>query len=377
MIKVISIGTDRKVFEERSAVRNRLLKQRELFEELHVIVFSTIKHGLKAEQLGNLWLYPTNSYSRWLYISDSVNLAKALISQREMKASNSVITAQDPFECGLAAYFSAKKRGLPFQLQVHTDLFSPWFKKGLLNCIRLRIAKFILPKAAAVRTVNARIADSLREKGIARVDILPVFSDIAQKWLSTPLKRFKKKDSRLLLLLPARLSLEKNISLALHAMKSIKESGIDLGLFIIGEGKEEKKIREEIISKGLEDTVQIEKWQRDLSSSYRVCDIILLTSLYEGYGLILLEAAVHGRPVISTDVGIARELIKAPYERFVCPVGDSECISERIKELCKDEKLRNAYGLSLRKTAKKIVLPEDEYWKIFRQQLENCIKDDA
>ena len=86
MIRVISIGTDRKVFEEGSAVRERLLKQRALFLELHIIVFTSRFDEYSVQQIGNLWLYPTNSLSRWLYIRDAVSLARAIITQRAMTA---------------------------------------------------------------------------------------------------------------------------------------------------------------------------------------------------------------------------------------------------------------------------------------------------
>src|SRR5205823_4466762 len=51
---------------------------------------------------------------------------------------------------------------------------------------------------------------------------------------------------------------------------------------------------------------------------YPLADIVLVPSLYEGYGLVIVEALARGIPVISTATGIAREAgaITATRERF-------------------------------------------------------------
>jgi glycosyltransferase involved in cell wall biosynthesis len=41
---------------------------------------------------------------------------------------------------------------------------------------------------------------------------------------------------------------------------------------------------------------------------YTIADLVLVPSLYEGYGIVIVEARAAGKPVISTDVGVAREM---------------------------------------------------------------------
>ena len=378
-MKVITIGTDKKVFEEGSAVRERFLKQRELFTELHVIVFTRRSLGFRTEQLGNLWLYPTSSLSRWLYVRDAVSLSRGLIKQRGMKLSDSVISVQDPFECGLAGCRSARRDKIPLHVQIHTDFLSPYFKKlSLLNRIRVFLASYVLPRAAGIRTVSSRIARSLRTSRTpftAKVSVLPVFSAQAVKWGEKPLRRFKpaSRGDSCLALSASRFTSEKNISLALRALEIARGEGSAVGLVIVGEGPEKDRIRDEIVVRDLEAAVKLELWQSNLSSLYRVADAVLVTSDFEGYGLVLLEAGVHGQPIVTTDVGIARELIKPPYERFICPVRDAECIAERLGELSRDPKLRRAYGSALRTNAVKMLIPEKEYWKRYYEDIERCI----
>ena len=61
----------------------------------------------------------------------------------------------------------------------------------------------------------------------------------------------------------------------------------------------------------LQDKVTFLGWQNDINDIagyYKSADVLLVTSLYEGYGLQMVEARIAGIPVISTDVGVAREV---------------------------------------------------------------------
>src|SRR3989344_3201427 len=375
-IKVIVIGMDRKVFEEGSSVRKRLFSQRELFAELHVIVFARQSHELCAEQHGNLWLYPPNSLARWLYGRDAVARARGVARQRGMTNADSVITAQDPFECALAGYLTSKRTTLPLHVQIHTDYVTPYFSQlSWLNRARVFIADYIIPRATGIRVVSERVAGSVRARIKKNVPImlLPVFSEHARKWAAKPLRRFKKEETdSCLVLMPSRFAPEKDFPTAIDAFDKARRLGSFIGLIIVGEGSEKEKIQSDIRARGLSRIIKMELWIQDLSSLYRVSDIVLSTSRFEGYGLVLLEAAIHGQPVVTTDVGIARELVLPPFERFICPVGDSVYIAARLKELSSDAKLRRAYGSALRTQAKKLIIPEAEYWKRYQADLERC-----
>jgi protein RecA len=76
------------MFEEDSAVRQRIVEYGKIFGEMHVIVFTLKSLELKAESLElskNVWVYPTNSKNKFFYIFDAkkigVNVAELLISQ--------------------------------------------------------------------------------------------------------------------------------------------------------------------------------------------------------------------------------------------------------------------------------------------------------
>ncbi|MFM2357550.1 MAG: hypothetical protein RJA61_287, partial [Candidatus Parcubacteria bacterium] len=247
MKKILSIGSDRGVFREGSAVQKRILKQAEYVEELHVIVFSHFfKHrGLKAQKLGsNVWLYPTRSWSKIFYIHNAVKIGKKIVGNFKFINSNSVITSQDPFEAGWAGMRLKMLFKIPLQIQVHTDFLSPHFAHILLNRVRVRMAFRTLPYADRIRVVSKRIKDSLVESfkiSGDKISVLPVFVDIEllRKENLQGIDLHKKYPQfNFIILMASRLTREKNIDLALQAFGRVKKVFPQVGLVIVGSGGE-------------------------------------------------------------------------------------------------------------------------------------------
>ena len=160
-MNVITIGTDRSIFKEGSAVRERLIEYGGLVGELHVVVFAP--KGFSGQKLAdNVWVYPTNSNSKLSYIRDAKQVAVAIINDKKFTPVETIISVQDPFETGLVGLFLKKRFGFKLQVQVHTDFLSQYFFwHSTFNFFRSFIAWRILPKADQIRVVSHRIERSL------------------------------------------------------------------------------------------------------------------------------------------------------------------------------------------------------------------------
>jgi glycosyltransferase involved in cell wall biosynthesis len=88
-------------------------------------------------------------------------------------------------------------------------------------------------------------------------------------------------------LVASRLTREKNIPAAIRAFAG---SNPKAGLVIIGDGPERNKLEAISSSLGLSQRILFEPWQGNLSRYFGSADAFLLPSLYEGYGLTLIEA---------------------------------------------------------------------------------------
>jgi glycosyltransferase involved in cell wall biosynthesis len=76
-----------------------------------------------------------------------------------------------------------------------------------------------------------------------------------------------------------------------------------------------------------------------LAELYRDCVAVVLPSLYEGFGLPLLEAFVAGAPVVASDIPTVREIAGAGALYVSRPL-DPECWRRALHEICADGPLR-------------------------------------
>ncbi|MBI3046100.1 MAG: glycosyltransferase family 4 protein [Candidatus Harrisonbacteria bacterium] len=343
MIKVLMFSTDRTALDNGSGTQKRMVEYGTLFEELHIVVFTKKQTTDNRQQTtidNNIWVYPTNSRLKILYLWDAYQIAKSLVISHKL----SVITCQDPFETGFVGWLLKLRYKLPLQFQIHTDVFSPYFKnESLLNRLRVLLAKFLLPRADGIRVVSERIKQSLKAKSLklkAEPVVLPIFVDI-KKIQSAKVKtdlHNKYPEHDFIILMASRLTKEKNIGMAIEAFNRIRnqESGIrNLLLLIVGDGPELKSYKLLVKSYKLENNVQFESVvdSQTLFSYYKTADLFLLTSNYEGYGRTVVEAMAAGLPVVMTDVGIAGELLIDDLDGKVVPIGDQKALAKAILEL--------------------------------------------
>lgn len=332
-MKVLSISTDRKVFEEGSAVRGRLLQYGRLVDEIHVVVFAKRSLGFSDETFPpNIFLYPTNSSVKFFHIFFAI--ARALKMKRR-GVSIDVVTTQDPFETGLAGYIVARIFNARLHIQIHTDVMSPYFaRESVLNRIRVRIAKFLIPHAQAIRVVSERIKNSIEKivRAGTSIAVLPILIERKSLQHAVDLKKkYPQFDSHILV--ASRLSREKNIESTIEAMRSVASKYPKAGLIIVGSGLEEKKLKKRVAQLALGENVIFEGWQDDLSGYYKTADIFVLPSFYEGYGMTVIEALTEKCPVIMTDVGCAGDIVKDGQNGLVVPVGDTMALTQAICDL--------------------------------------------
>ncbi|MBI4779173.1 glycosyltransferase family 4 protein, partial [Candidatus Falkowbacteria bacterium] len=288
-----------------------------------------------------------------------------------------LIFTQDPFETGLAGAVIAKIYKIKLQLQIHTDVFSPYFKlESLANGLRVVLGKFLIRKADGFRVVSRRIKESLVKLNVSveKVFILPIFTDVEKIAVSPISVDLKKKYPRFnfIILMVCRLSREKNIPLAIDVVADIAKNHHGIGLVIVGSGREREKIIE-LGKQKLGDKLVLEEWTNNPASYYKSADLFLLTSNYEGWGLSVVEAMASNCPVVMTDVGCAGELIIHGRTGLVAPVGETGALSRAIDKMIKDEGLRREIAVNAKQAVKN--LPDkNNYLEKYKKSWELALK---
>ena len=136
----------------------------------------------------------------------------------------------------------------------------------------------------------------------------------------------------------ARFSPEKGQVRLINAFAEFNRKYPDAVLFIIGGSafkNYDEKLKEIILQKGLEKSVFLIKKMSNPYTVLKKCDYFIFSSFYEGFGLVLAEADIAGKPVVSTDITGARGFLK---EHGGVLVDDSEeGISEGFRKLIQNE----------------------------------------
>lgn len=364
-IKVLSIGSDRGLFKPDSAVFARIKEFGSIVGELHIVVFTLASQKFAETQLApNVWVYPTNSFSRWFYIHDAARLGKRLVAEKRFVRGASLITTQDPFEAGWAGLQIKKKWRLPLEVQMHIDpLFSEGYD-GLLDRVRKYLARRVIPAADSLRVVGEFMRARLERafpKLTAPIYTLPVF--IAPARGEEPqVDIHALYPWRFIILMVARLTPQKNIPLALRVLTKVREAYPDTGLVIAGAGKDEKSLKKLARRLGVVGHVAFAGWQSDLNSYYKTANVFLQTSRFEGYGMALVEAGLSGLPVVTTRVGIATEL-EDGHDAFILENENPTHFAEKITELLEHNEKRENLAINLRKTLQEKLLTKEEYLK--------------
>jgi|GEM_PF-713495 len=402
MKKLISIGTDRKIFEEGSAVRQRQVEYGKFFDESHIIVFSKRKFKIlnskfetnlksKIQISEKVWAYPTNSRNKLFYIIDAFLIIRKLFKNSKLKIENSrnnvIISCQDPFETGLVGAAIKVFFDLPLHVQIHTDMASKYFiRASHLNKVRSMVSEFVLKYSDRVRVVSERIKKSI-EKFSENIDVLPIKAEVPQ---GDPLGNFPKgspwgikKPFPFTLIMVCRLEKEKNIETVLKAIKKLDKP--DLGLCIVGDGGERGSLELKARSLEIEDKVVFVGWQDNLAPYYKMADAFVSSSLYEGYGVSTVEAASFGKPLLISDTGLAGEMFSDQdrstsggednISALICDAKDVNCFAQNILKIYEDKDLREGMGQSAKMIADNYLNSQDNYFKTYADSIINTAKN--
>jgi glycosyltransferase involved in cell wall biosynthesis len=118
--------------------------------------------------------------------------------------------------------------------------------------------------------------------------------------------RFGMPQSGLVLGVLGRLHTQKNTEFAIDIVNLLP----DARLYLAGDGPEEGRLRQKVVSLGLKDRVVFLGAVRgeDITRFYQAIDVLLFCSIYEGFGRVLVEAMSQSTPVVASDIPIAREV---------------------------------------------------------------------
>lgn len=121
-------------------------------------------------------------------------------------------------------------------------------------------------------------------------------------------------------------------------------------LEIYGEGIDRNLIEKKIKDYDLQSSIFLKGITNKIEEKYQESSIYIMTSRYEGFGMVLIEAMAFGLPVISFDcLSGPSDIIKNGVDGYLVENGNIEKMAERIHYLMRNKIIRKQMGKNARK----------------------------
>jgi glycosyltransferase involved in cell wall biosynthesis len=139
----------------------------------------------------------------------------------------------------------------------------------------------------------------------------------------------------------------------LIAFKSLRDSGVDAVLCMVGDGPDRITLEERAHELGVaRDTIFL-GYQEDVAPFYAAFDVLVLPSGNEGTPVTVIEALAAERPVVATRVGGVPDVVRDGEDGFLVEAGATDDLADRLGRLARDPALRARMG----KKGRERVLP--------------------
>jgi len=269
-----------------------------------------------------------------------------------------------PHAAAAALACAALESAPPVVLTLHgTDVpaeDAPAGEVQLLRSLVLQADAVTVPSAALGRTARERLG--LTEQ--RRVEVIPNFVDTARfspgadRAALSPL--FPGRDLRSLRVLchasnfrPVKRPLD-----LLHILARVRER-VPAVLVLVGDGPERPRVEAEALRLGLSADVAFAGAVRNLPPLLRACDLFLLPSAHESFGLAALEAMSCALPVVGSRTGGLPEVVEDGETGLLAEPGDVEAMSAAVLRIIVDEPLRARLSREARGRAVRLFRAEE------------------
>ena len=151
-----------------------------------------------------------------------------------------------------------------------------------------------------------------------------------------------------------RLDYQKGFDRLIEAWELIQRTGkfADWRLDIFGQGEWREMLQQMIDEKGLQDTVQIHRPTKQIGEEYVKSSLLVMSSHYEGFPMVMIEAMACGLPVVSFDYKCGpKDIIQHGINGLLVPDGNVKALAHAMMEVMTDE----SYRKMLSRNAKKVV----------------------
>lgn len=213
-------------------------------------------------------------------------------------------------------------------------LHRSYFSRKFMKYYRNRYFRHVEKKADVVVTLTN--GDAKEWTKAKRVEVIPNFTVM-------PVVRMSSCESKRVIAV-GRLEWQKGFDRLIDAWAIVNRKHPDWQLDIFGSGSLEASLKQQIASLGLSH-VSIHSFTSNISMEYSDSSIFALSSRFEGFGLVLLEAMQNGLPCVTFDCPFGpSDVVADNVNGYVVKDGDVPAFAEGLCRLMEDDSLRSSFS---------------------------------
>ena len=144
----------------------------------------------------------------------------------------------------------------------------------------------------------------------------------------------------------ARLSEQKGLTYLLDAMSLLTIK--DIRLFIVGDGELRNELENKVKELDLQDSVTFLGYRKDIVECINSFDFCVLPSVFEGFGLVAIEAFMNSKTLVATDIPGLNEVV-TNKNGILVPAKDPAALASAIDKLAMDATLRKELASQAKK----------------------------
>jgi glycosyltransferase involved in cell wall biosynthesis len=209
-----------------------------------------------------------------------------------------------------------------------------------------KLRQALYPVAFGLVTMTQGAMDFFPKAQRKRSWVIPNFVNL-------PKDLAKRKEGRNIVAV-GRLVPQKGFDLLIEAFSRIAAANTDWNLIIWGEGPDREKLTARRDALGLGERIQLPGISKSPGAWLQTADVFVMSSRFEGWGIVLLEAMAHGLPCVSYACNFGpSDMITDGQNGLLVPPENVEALATAMAQVLHDGELRQRLGDSAAQTAKK------------------------
>lgn len=203
-----------------------------------------------------------------------------------------------------------------------------------------------------------------------RKKVHTIYNGIDFSILPSPILK-QKTNHPLKILFVGRLDEQKDPFTTLKAAQIVCKKYPETTFTLVGDGKLYSDCKQFIQSHGLQSKVNLAGWQQEVTTYYLSHDIFIMSSIYEAFGLVFLDAGYYNLPTVTTNVEGIPEVIKDKQTGLLCQPRDYIALSQNLLYLIEHPDRRIELGRNAHKYVTKTFTLEQmisEYLQIYESR---------